>query len=187
MKRLPIVLSVAALVIAVMGVTPLGEAAKNALPFAKNADRVDKIHASTTPKAGQLYPLGKNTKFPAKVLSVTRGPKGDSGEMGQIGASGPQGPAGPQGLPGIQTIREVTNWTMVGPLERRFVKVTCPAGMRPIGGSGATDEYFIGDGVTNTYDGWTAGAYNSDPVNSKYLAVAAYCSPNVVWIPAPAP
>ncbi|HSB38407.1 MAG TPA: hypothetical protein VLD13_04900, partial [Gaiellaceae bacterium] len=68
MKRLPIVLSIVAFVVAVMGVTPLGEAARNALPFAKNADRVDKIHASTTPKAGQLYPLGKNKKFPAKVL-----------------------------------------------------------------------------------------------------------------------
>jgi hypothetical protein len=79
MKRLPIVLSVAAFLLALLGVTSLGEAAKDALPFAKNADRVDTIHASKTPKAGQLYPLGKNKKFPAKVLSVTRGPQGGSG------------------------------------------------------------------------------------------------------------
>ena len=99
MKRLPIVLSVAALLLALFGVTSLGEAAKNALPFAKNADRVDTIHASKTPKAGQLYPLGKNGKFPAKVLSVTRGPRG---EVGDIGAQGPTGPRGWRGATGAR-------------------------------------------------------------------------------------
>ena len=114
MKRLPIVLSVAAFLLALLGVTSLGEAAKNALPFAKNADRVDTIHASKTPKAGQLYPLGKNKKFPAKVLSVTRGPQGDPGDIGLRGPTGPRGwrgttgpqgvrgPVGPQGVPGPQ-------------------------------------------------------------------------------------
>src|SRR5512144_1276279 len=94
MKRLPIVLSIVAFVIAVMGVTPLGEAARNALPFAKNADRVDMIHASKRAKAGQLYPLGRNAKFPASVLSVTRGPIGPEGPQGPQGAQGARGPAG---------------------------------------------------------------------------------------------
>ena len=108
MKRLPIVLSAAAFVIALMGVTPLGQATRDALPFAKNADRVDKLHASKTPRAGQLYPLGANKKFPAKVLSVTAGPKGDTGNAGaqgpkgDTGAHGPKGDTGPQGVQGIQ-------------------------------------------------------------------------------------
>ena len=97
MKRLPIVLSVAAFLLALLGVTSLGEAAKNALPFAKNADRVDMIHASKTPKAGQLYPLGKNGKFPAKVLSVTRGPRASSviwrGAHAVLGQSADRPPA----------------------------------------------------------------------------------------------
>jgi hypothetical protein len=39
-RRLPTVLSVTALVIAVAGVTPLGEAASDAIPrFARNADK----------------------------------------------------------------------------------------------------------------------------------------------------
>ena len=101
MKRLPIVLSVAALFVALLGVTSLGEAAKNALPFAKNADRVDMIHASKTPKAGQLYPLGKNGKFPAKVLSVTRGPRGEVGDIGALGPTGPRGWRGPTGRQGV--------------------------------------------------------------------------------------
>ena len=92
MKRLPIVLSAAALVVAVMGTTPLGEAARNALPKVKNADRVDMIHAAKTPTPGKLYPLGKNAKFPASVLSVTQGPKGDPGPAGPKGDKGDPGP-----------------------------------------------------------------------------------------------
>ena len=88
MKRLPIVLSVTALVVALMGGTPLGQAARDAFPFAKNADRVDSLHASTKATAGKLFPLGKNAKFPASVLSVTRGPKGDQGPQRDPGAQG---------------------------------------------------------------------------------------------------
>ena len=68
-SRLPIVLSVTALVIAVAGVTPLGEAASDAIPrFARNADKVDGLHASRTPKAGRLLALNSSKKFPASVL-----------------------------------------------------------------------------------------------------------------------
>ena len=67
--RLPTVLSVSALVIAVAGVTPLGEAASDAIPrFARNADKVDGLHASRTPKAGRLLALNGQRKFPASVL-----------------------------------------------------------------------------------------------------------------------
>jgi hypothetical protein len=85
MKRLPIVLSAAAFVIALMGVTPLGQATRDALPFAKNADRVDTLHASRPPKAGQLYPLGANKKFPAE------GPLGDEGAEGRTRRHGAHG------------------------------------------------------------------------------------------------
>ena len=68
-RRLPTVLSVTALVIAVAGITPLGEAASDAIPrFARNADKVDGLHASRTPKAGRLLALNSSKKFPASVL-----------------------------------------------------------------------------------------------------------------------
>ena len=70
-SRLPIVLSVTALVIAIAGTTPLGEAASDAIPrFARNADKVDGLHASRTPKAGRLLALNRNKKFPASVLTA---------------------------------------------------------------------------------------------------------------------
>jgi len=61
-QRLPVVLSAAALLIAVLGATPNGFAAfkgvaKVAL-FAKNAGKVGGIAASKKPKAGKLLALG---------------------------------------------------------------------------------------------------------------------------------
>jgi hypothetical protein len=84
-QRIPITLSVVALVIAVMGKTPVGQAARHAVVplFAKNAGSVDGIKASKSPKAGQLLALGANRKFPASVVPA--------------GARGPAGPAGPAG------------------------------------------------------------------------------------------
>lgn len=104
-QRIPIAVSVTALVVAVLGTTALGEAASNAVraTFATNADKVDGIHASRTPKAGRLLPLGKNKKFPASVLPLRAGPRGPAGAQGPAGAAGATGPAGavgPAGAPG---------------------------------------------------------------------------------------
>jgi hypothetical protein len=83
-QKLPIVLSATALVVAVLGVTPLGEAAYNAVSFARNSGAVNGIKASRTPKPGRLIPLGANGKFPESVIGT--GPQGPAGQ---------QGPAGP--------------------------------------------------------------------------------------------
>jgi collagen triple helix repeat protein len=104
-QRLPVVLSAAALVIAVLGAAPHGFAAfkgvaKVAL-FAKNAGKVGGIAAAKKPKPGKLVPLGKNGKFPASVLPVgLQGPAGPEGARGPAGSAGPQGAQGPQGLKG---------------------------------------------------------------------------------------
>jgi hypothetical protein len=103
-QRLPVVLSAAALLVAVLGATPNGFAAfkgvvKVAL-FAKNAGKVGGIAASKKPKPGKLLPLGKNGKFPASVLPVP-----SLGPAGPEGARGPAGPAGPQGAQGLQGLK----------------------------------------------------------------------------------
>ena len=58
---------------------------------AANADRIDGIHASRSPRPNRLLPLNAAGKFPASVLTLSQGPKGDAGPGG---ATGPQGPAG---------------------------------------------------------------------------------------------
>jgi hypothetical protein len=103
-QRLPVVLSAAALLIAVLGATPTGLAAfKGAVKvalFAKNAGKVGGIAASKKPKAGRLVPLGKNGKFPASVLPATTPSAGPEGARGPAGPAGPQGPQGLQGMKG---------------------------------------------------------------------------------------
>jgi hypothetical protein len=92
-RRIPIVLSSIALLLALFGTTGLGQAARDAIPLlAKDASEVGGIKVSKTPKAGELLPLGKNKKFPASVV-----PQGPQGLQGIPGPAGPAGPAGPSG------------------------------------------------------------------------------------------
>jgi hypothetical protein len=98
------VLAAAAFVLAVFGMTPVGNSARSLI--APNADKVDGFHASKTAKAGMLLPLGKNAKFPASVVPTVTGPQGVPGPVGATGAQGSKGdtgatgPQGPKGDPG---------------------------------------------------------------------------------------
>lgn len=209
MKRLPIVLSVAAFLLALLGVTSLGEAAKNALPFPKNADRVDTIHASKTPKAGQLYPLGKNKKFPAKVLSVTRGPQGDPGDIGLRGATGPRGwrgttgprgAVGPQGVPGPQgepgRVALYYAWsdhvTLPGNQGVASAGAVCPEGTAPVAGGWAmsgpiattdieviTSEWGTADEAP---DSWWVMMQNNGTEDASFQAMATCTEPTVIYM-----
>src|SRR5437870_1246593 len=108
-KRIPIVLSSVALLVAMLGTTGVGQAAKEAVVplFAKNAGSVSGIKASKTPKAGELLPLGKNKKFPSSV--VPQGPQGLQGLQGVPGPAGPAGPAGPStGIAGVAAGGDLT-------------------------------------------------------------------------------
>ncbi len=97
-------LVVPALVLAVLTVSSVGEAARHTVSsFARNAGAVNGIKASRTPKPGRLVPLGRNAKLPAAVLPLRRGERGEPGRPGPAGPQGPvgaQGPAGPAGPPG---------------------------------------------------------------------------------------
>ncbi len=102
MQRLPLVAWIAWATVALLVLASFGGAASTRGP---NADRVDGLHASRTPKAGQLLALNANGKFPASVLPLVRGPKGATGPRGAQGVQGPAGlpgPVGPAGATGQQ-------------------------------------------------------------------------------------
>src|SRR5829696_7465913 len=77
-SRLPLILSVIALVVALLGATPLGEAAgpvaAKVVPFAKragyatNSGAVNGIRANRTPTAGRLVPLDAKGKLPEAAI-----------------------------------------------------------------------------------------------------------------------
>ena len=99
-RRLGLALALTALVVAALGVTPLGEAAGSVVRvalFAKNAGKVNGIKASRIPKPGRLLALGRDARFPASVVPVERGPQGPPGPEGPAGPAGPEGEQGPQG------------------------------------------------------------------------------------------
>jgi Collagen triple helix repeat (20 copies) len=121
-ERLPLVLSVVALVVAVFGSTPLGRAVVSAVPpfakhartadFATNAGAVNGLKASKRPRAGWLVALGKNGKFPISVVQAaptvpttgtgSPGPRGPTGPKGSVGPKGPTGSKGPKGPTGAR-------------------------------------------------------------------------------------
>jgi len=82
-KRLPTVLATAALAVALLGWTPIGEAAQQAAVqwvkkalYAKNAGKVNGIKASTTPQPNKLLALDAAGMFPASVLPAVVIPPG---------------------------------------------------------------------------------------------------------------
>lgn len=102
-----LLLVVLALVLAVLSLSPAGQAARRTVTaFAQNAGAVNGIKASRTPRPGRLVPLGRNAKLPVSVLPLRRGERGAPGQPGPVGPAGSpgpagqQGPAGPQGPPG---------------------------------------------------------------------------------------
>ena len=110
-RRLAIGFGLAGLLVGLLGFAPLGQAAHGVkfakrAKFAKNAGAVNGIKASRKPRGGRLVPLGKDGKFPDRVIPTSleivgpQGPAGPPGPKGDTGAAGPQGPQGSQGLPG---------------------------------------------------------------------------------------
>ncbi len=156
--RLPTVLSIAAVLIAVAGFTPLGQAARDVLPrarFALNAGKVDGLNASKSPKAGYLLALGKNKKFPPSVITA---PAGFSGLEVATGAS-----ATDSSTP-------------------KAVVVNCPAGKKVIGGGHQLAGAGVSDvSVTEAYPSsatqWTTRAFEVNAVNSSWkLTSYAVCA-----------
>jgi hypothetical protein len=103
-NRLPIALSSAALIVAVLGATGAAEAVQNAtVQFAANAGKLGGFAPSKTSKPNTVVVRGANGKIDARSLPASaRGPRGARGPQGAQGAQGLQGAQGPQGLQGVQ-------------------------------------------------------------------------------------
>ena len=158
--RLPTVLSITAIVIAVLGLTPLGNAAREVLPkarFAKNADRVDGLHASRSPKAGRLLALSSSKKFPASVIPVTT----------------------PPGVSGLEVITAATALDSSSP---KSVLVNCSTGKKVIGGGaavtgGGSSDVSVTEHYPSTTTQWTARAVEVNAVAGSWrLTGYAICA-----------
>ena len=141
--RLSTVLAATALVVAVLGSTPVGQAAaklilpKNSVGAAqlkKNAVNGIKVQNGTLMavdfKAGQL-PAGPEGPQGPKGAKGDAGPQGLKGVKGDAGPAGPQGLAGPAGIGGYVV---VPTGSSVGANNIATTTAPCPAGKKPLGG-----------------------------------------------------
>jgi len=152
-RRFPIILSVTALVVALAGITPLGEAARDAtqvVRFARNADKVDGIHASRSPKAGRLLALNSSRKFPASVMS---------------------------GLSGLEIVSQASAQDSATP---KVLVLNCPAGKRAVASAyrvtgGGAAEIAVTESYPSSPSQWTIRAVEQNAVPSWALTGYVFC------------
>jgi hypothetical protein len=200
MSRLALALSATALLVALFGSTPVGEAVTSKVPlFAKTAGYAERagtaaavggVKVSKQPRAGALLPLGADGRFPASVgLAGAQGPKGDPGEKGERGPTGakggdgPQGPRGPAGLPGQSGVSGweyvVSAGTEVPNGERRTALVACPKGKKALGGgvsSASALAHVRQSAPTNGGGGWVGTAANTTAQYDDKIYVWVICA-----------
>ena len=183
-NRLPLVLSIAALAVAVLGSTPAGHAVVSVVPpFAKkahyadragNASAVNGIRAARKPKPRYLVPLNARGELPASVA-----PESPAGPQGK---TGPQGAKGDPGPPGISGYELVHNASARDSTDAKSALVTCPEGKRVVGGGTNVDPFTEPTAVRQSFpfDGRTSGffgnAYETTPTSENWsVFVYAIC------------
>lgn len=140
-QRLPLVVSLAALLVALLGSTPLGRAAESAIAqvvprakkadFAANSGKLNGHRSSVTPSRGQIPVVGPNGKLAASL-----------GAIGPPGPPGAQGPPGPAGATGYQ--QRVVQIAIPGN-SFRADNVDCPGGKSVLGAGHFFREEFAAD------------------------------------------
>jgi len=136
--RLPLVLSIAAVAIAVLGTTPVGNAAHGFLfPAHSVGTRELKDDAVVGAKVKDASLLAKDFK-PGQL------PAGKQGPQGPQGAQGPPGPVDTSKLLGRTLV--VTGSRSIASGTRRTDFVVCPSGYEAVGGGAWGGPYDNSDG-----------------------------------------
>jgi hypothetical protein len=142
-NRLPMIFSITALLVAVLGSTPLGEAAHNAV-VPKNSVGTPQLKRNAV-KAAKIAPNAVRTGhvLDGSLLSadfkpgqIPQGPKGDKGDKGDAGSAGPPGISG----------YEIVNAVNTTPGGINNASVTCPTGKRVLGGGATQSVQAAGSG-----------------------------------------
>jgi len=126
-ERLPFILSGTAVLVALLGATPVGRAAEDAIAqvvprakkadFAANAGKLNGRKSSVNPRRGQIPVVGEDGK-----LAIS------------IGAVGPPGAKGEPGPPGASGYQQITTQISLGGKGFRTEQLNCPGGKSVLGG-----------------------------------------------------
>jgi hypothetical protein len=175
-ERLPLVISITALTVAVLGATPLGRAAYSAaLPrnsvgtvqLKRNAVTASKIAPSSI-RTGQVVD-GSLLTADFKAGQIPQGPKGDKGDKGSKGDPGVSG-------------YEVVTQTLTPNSNFKEVAVSCPTGKRVFGGGVYSSSWsddagpYVARSLPITNTGWDAAvATLDDSVMTSPVTYYAVC------------
>jgi hypothetical protein len=185
-ERLPLVLSVTALVVAVLGATPVGEAAKN-LVVPRNSVGTAQLRngAVTFPKIRNgAITSAKVANFSLLAADFRRGqlPRGPQGPAGPPGATGATGAQGPTGVSGLQAVYTTSATNSTSP---KSLTASCPAGKLALGGgativpSGTNEVAVTGSYLTNSTT-WTSSARELDDFAGSWSLNAVVICATVV-------
>lgn len=165
-QRLSLCLSATALLVAVFGSTPLGQAATRAVrsvvPYAKtagyakvagNAALLNGHKAAATGAPGTVVVVGAGGKLPASI--------------GAVGPAGAAGPAGPAGLSGYQIVRHDQYLGTAGQIIGSGKgEADCPSGKKVVGGTA-----YVADPNGLIQTGWQEGLSRPTDDGSGWFAV----------------
>jgi hypothetical protein len=128
-QKLTTATAAAALLVALLGFTSLGQAATRLiLPSGSVGTAQLKTNAVTDAKVKN----GTLTANKFKVGQLPKGPKGDPGPAGPKGAQGAQGAQGVAGSPGLASVELVTVQSANDSSSPKFLVPTCPGNKRAI-------------------------------------------------------
>jgi hypothetical protein len=172
--RLPLILSSCALVVAVFGATPLGHAARNAVPFAKsagyaklagNAQKLNGRRSTLSGASGTIPVVGPSGKLPASIGAVgPQGPKGDKGSKGD------------QGSPGLAAVEVVRTTATVPAGAFGGTTANCPSGKTVLGGGVNTANKGVLTTTSRPLSGqWEGRAFN-ETAAPQLIEIYAVCA-----------
>jgi Collagen triple helix repeat (20 copies) len=180
-SKLSTIVAVTALVVAVLGTTPLGQAASR---FVLPRDSVGAAQLKTSAVTGLKVKNGTLMAADFKAGQIPAGPKGDPGAQGpkgDPGAQGPKGDAGQPGAPGLPGPAGISGWERVTPApvnvapgQTNGSTATCSAGKKLLGGG-----YDIGNAWMSVSwsapasdNAWHVEVKNTDNTQGGVQAVA---------------
>ena len=171
--RLPLVLSGTALLVSVLGATPLGRAAYNAVVPPNSIGALELRNGAVTKAKlrGDAVTSGKVLNGSLRVIDF---------KAGQL-PSGPPGPKGDKGIkgdPGLSGYEIVRASVNVPPNTSTRAQAACPAGKKVIGGAGNVQTIPAGSPVHTSLTG--DDHFNVDFVNTsnvtRQLNAIAICA-----------
>jgi len=171
-SRLALAMSAAALVVALLGSTPLGHALASQVPrnsvgplqIKRNAVGPQKI-APNAVRTGHVLD-GSLLTVDFKPGQIPAGPKGDKGE---------------QGLPGVSDRELVSASTASNSTNLKQLRPNCPTGKQPLGGGGFINGTLSGAALAASFPtatgGWVVTAYEVVATSASWsLNVNVVCA-----------